>query len=90
MKRKSIDLSSKLSLTCGGNNNYYKSVQHPILTLPVGTGNTLAICKTNSTLSFQLSLQIYSFLAQTEGERKAFFGRVQEGGPHCEIIPMST
>ena len=25
----SIDLSSKLSLTCGGNVNYYKSVHHP-------------------------------------------------------------
>ena len=28
----SIDLSSKLSLTCGGNVNYYKSVHHPIPT----------------------------------------------------------
>ena len=27
---KSIDLSSKLSLTCGVNVNYYKSVHHPI------------------------------------------------------------
>ena len=44
---KSIDLSSKLSLTCGGNVNYYKSVHHPIPTLPVGIGNTLAIFKTN-------------------------------------------
>ena len=40
---KSIDLSSKLSLTCGDNVNYYKSVHHPIPTLPVGIGNTLAI-----------------------------------------------
>ena len=29
---KSIDLSSKLSLICGGNVNYYKSVHHPIPT----------------------------------------------------------
>ena len=29
---KSIDLSSKLSLTCRGNVNYYKSVHHPIPT----------------------------------------------------------
>ena len=29
---KSIDLSSKLSLTCGGNVNYYKSVYHPFPT----------------------------------------------------------
>ena len=28
----SIDLSSKLSLTCGDNVNYYKSVHHPIPT----------------------------------------------------------
>ena len=37
-------------------------------------------------LSFQLSFQIYSLLAQTEGERETFFGRVQEGRPHCNII----
>ena len=42
-----IDLSSKLSLTCGGKVNYYKSVHHPIPTLPVGIGNTLATFKTN-------------------------------------------
>ena len=42
-----IDLSSKLSLTCGGNVNYYKSVHQLILTLPVGIGNTQAIFKTN-------------------------------------------
>ena len=29
---KSIGLSSKLSLTCRGNVNYYKSVHHPIST----------------------------------------------------------
>ena len=29
---KSIDLSSKLSLTCGGNVNYYKSARYPIPT----------------------------------------------------------
>ena len=43
----SIDISSKLSLTYGGNVNYYKSVHHPIPTLPVGTGSTLAIFKIN-------------------------------------------
>ena len=43
----SIDISSKLSLTYGGNVNYYKSVHHPIPTMPVGTENTLAIFKTN-------------------------------------------
>ena len=44
---KSIDLSHELSLTCGGNVNYYKSVHHPIPTLPVGTGSTLSIFKIN-------------------------------------------
>ena len=29
---KTIDLSYELSLTCGGNINYYKSVQHPTAT----------------------------------------------------------
>ena len=43
----SIDLSSKRSLTCGGNVNYYKSVHHPIPTLPVEIGNALAIFKAN-------------------------------------------
>ena len=32
----SINLSSKLSLTCGYNSNYYKSVHHSIPTLPDG------------------------------------------------------
>ena len=43
----SIDLSFKLFLTCGGNVNYHKSVNHLIPTLPVGIGNTLAIFKTS-------------------------------------------
>ena len=42
-----INVSSKLSLTFGRNVNYYKNVHHPIPTLPVGIGNTLAIFKTN-------------------------------------------
>ena len=42
-----IDLSSKLSLTCEGNVNYYKSIHHPIPTQPMGIGNTLAIFKRN-------------------------------------------
>ena len=53
---KSIDLSSKLSLTCGGNVNYCESFHHPVPTLPVVLGNTLAIFITNHKLSFQLSV----------------------------------
>ena len=91
LKWKSIDLSSKLSLTYGGNVNYYKGVHHLIPILPVGTRTPWQFSKQISKLSFQLSFQIYSLLAQTEGERKTFFGwRVQEGGLHCEIIPEST
>ena len=47
LKWTSIDLFSKLSLTYGGDVNYYKSVHHPIPALPVGTGNTMAIFKRN-------------------------------------------
>ena len=53
-------------------------------------GTPWQFSKQISKLSFQLSFQIYSLLAQTKGERKAFFARVQEGGPHCKIIPKST
>ena len=44
---RSIDLSSKLFLTYGGNINYYKSVYHPIPTLLAEIGNTMVIFKTN-------------------------------------------
>ena len=53
----SIDLSSKLSFTCGGKVNYYKSVHHHIPTL----------------LSFQLSVQVYALLSQSEWGKRAFF-----------------
>ena len=43
----SIDLSSKVSLTYGGNVNHYKGVHHPFSTLPVGIGNTMVDFKTN-------------------------------------------
>ena len=47
LKWTSIVLSSKLFLTCGGNDNYYKSVHHPIPTLPVGIENNLTIFEKN-------------------------------------------
>ena len=74
-----IDLSSKLSPTCGGNVNYYKSIHHHFSTQPVGIGNTLAIFKKNGKLSFQLSVEVYSLFGQTEGERSLFW-MVQEVG----------
>ena len=66
MEWKSIDLSSKLSFTCGGNVNYYNSVHHPI---PICGNRKHQISK----LSILLSVQIYSLLGKTERERKAFF-----------------
>ena len=37
-KHRLIDLSSQLSLTCGDNVNYYKSVHPHIRTVPLGIG----------------------------------------------------
>ena len=89
LKWTSIDLSSKLSLTYVGNVTYNKSVHHPTPTLPVGTGKTLAIFKQISKLSFQLSVQIYSLLGQTEGERKTFFGGCQKGDHIVRLSPRA-
>ena len=41
-----------------------------------------------SKLSFQLSFYIYSPLAETEGERKAFIGTVQEGVTTLQDYPQ--
>ena len=75
----SIDLFSKLSLTCRGYVNYYKSAHHAIPTLPAVIGNTLAIFKQISKLSLQLSVQVYSLLGQTKEERRPFFGGWKKG-----------
>ena len=75
----SIDLFSKLSITCGGNVNYCKSVHHPIHTMPVGIGNTLAIFKTKQKTLLSVSVQVYSLLGQTEEERKAFLDGARRG-----------
>ena len=53
-----IYLFSKLSLTCGGDVNYYKSVHHPIHTLSVGIGNTLAIFKRNHLALFSIEYPV--------------------------------
>ena len=73
----SIELSSKLSLTCGSNVNYYKFVHHLITTLPVGIGKTLATFKTNQ----QALLSTECLLHQTEGEGKAFSSEFKKGEP---------
>ena len=74
----STDLSSKLSLTCARNVNYYKGAHHPIPTLPVRIGNIFQ--KHISELFFQLSVQVYSLLGQDEVEREAYFGGCKKGG----------
>ena len=53
-------------------------------------GTPWQFSKQTSKLSFHLSFRIYSLLAQTEEERKTYLGRVQNEGPHCEIIPKGT
>ena len=73
LERARIDLSSKLSLKYGINVNHYKSVHHPLSNMPVRIGNTRQLSEQISKLFFQVSVQVYSLLSQTEGERKTFF-----------------
>ena len=80
----SIDLSSKSSLTCGGNFNYYKSVHHPIPTLTVGIGTTQAIFKTNQ--QALLSTECPGLFSSWRGRP---FLEGPRRGPHCEITPKS-
>ena len=82
----SINLSSKLSLRSGGYVNYYKSVHHPISTLPDGIGAPRQFSKQISILSFQLSVQKCSLLGQSEGKKKASFGVCKKGG-HSLRLP---
>ena len=70
----SIDLCSNLSLACGGNDNYSKSVDTP-----------WQFPKQISKFFFQMVVQVYFLLGQTEGQRKTFFQRMQEERSHCEI-----
>ena len=89
LKWTSINLSSKLSLTQVMLTIIKKFIILFLLCLQK-QGTPWQFSKQISKLSFQLSVQICSLLDQTEGERNAFFGRTQEEGPHCEIIPKST
>ena len=51
-------------------------------------GTPQQFLKQISKLSFQLNVQIYSLLGQTEGEKKAFFGGCKKGGANCEITDV--
>ena len=45
----------------------------------------MQFCKNILKFSFQLSVQVYSLLGQTEEEEKVFFWRVKEGRLYREI-----
>ena len=83
----SIDLSSKLFLTCRGSFNHYKSVHHLIPTLPLGIGNTQTIFKTNqkALLSIECPQVMFSSGSNWRGE-ESLFCRVQEGD-HIVRLP---
>ena len=85
---KIINLSRKLSLTCGSNFNYYKSV-HIILFLHclMEWGTPRQPSKKISKLSFQLSVQVVCLLGQSEGKRKAFFGESKKEGHIVRLPP---
>ena len=55
------------------------SVHHPIHTLPEGIGNTLVFLLKISKFSFQLTVQVYSFLDEKR-EKKGFFGGWKKEG----------
>ena len=61
-----------------------------ILFLLVGIGNILAVFKINQQALFQLSVQVYSLLGQTKGERRAIFEGHKKVRRHCEITPKNT
>ena len=67
----------KLSLTYGGNLNYYKSFHLPISTLPVGTGSTLSIFKTNQSTLFLIEFPDKLSSFPSWRVKKGLFGRVQ-------------
>ena len=70
---RSIDLSSKLSLTYRGNVNYYKSVQHPIPTLPGGNREHPGNFQNKSVNSlFNWASRYILFLPKLKGKERPF------------------
>ena len=87
--RTSIDFFLNLSSTCRDNVNYYKIVHHPIPTLPVGIGNTLAIFKLNQKAFLSNEcLSIFSSWPNWIGDEGISWW-VPERGSHCEITIKS-
>ena len=85
---KTIDLSHKRSLTCVGNVNYHKSVNHPIPTTRANMkrpGNFQ-----NKSVSSPFSwLFRYTLLVQTEWEKKAFFEGCKKRGHIVWLLPRA-
>ena len=78
MEWKGIDLSSKLSLTCGGNINYYESVHHPIPT----RGNRAHPGNFQNKLvrsPFNLESRYILFLAKLKGKGRPFLEGARRG-----------
>ena len=83
----SIILSSKLSLTCGSNVNYYKSVDHPIPILPDRIWNTQVVFKANQYALLLVECPgMFSFWPKWRGEEGRFW-RVQEGDHIVRLPP---
>ena len=81
----SIDLSSKLSLTCGKNVNYYKSVHHPIPTRR--NREHYGNFKNKSVRS--LFTRYISFLTKLKKRGRPFLQDARRGRD-CEITLKST
>ena len=90
LKWTSIDLSFKLSITYGGNVSYYKSVHHPIPTLPVETGNTLAIFKTNQETHLSVQFPDIFFSYPNWKEEKDLFWKGARKGTKLWDYPQKN
>ena len=73
-----LDLSSKLSLTCGDNVNYYKSIHHPIPTR--GNREHLGSFQNKSvSSSFNWVSSYILFLAKLKGRGRPFLEGARRG-----------
>ena len=78
LERKSIDLSYKLSLICGGNVNHYKGVYHPI---PTRENREHPGNFQNKSVSsaFNLLFRYILFLAKLKGRGRPFLKGTRRG-----------
>ena len=75
---KSVDLPYELSLTCGGNVNYYKSVHHPIPTCEKREHPENFQNKSVSS-AFNWVSRYIIFLAKLKGRRRTFLEGARRG-----------